>query len=272
MKVRALTLILGGLLGASSLHVLAETDNRVYATVNGAPITHGMVRAYQEQKDLSMGVQKIRNEGELDVDGTIAELVAMELLYQDAVNQGLDKLPEVESQLAWTRRSLLTKAALQNVLLNDPVSDEELKDYYDELLSDRGNSEYHARHILLSSAADAEAVIAELDAGADFAALAKEKSTGPSGPKGGDLGWFNLTQMVPEFSAAVREMAKGQYSKSPVSTQFGYHVIKLEDTRKATPPSFESVKDRLRQDLQKKRLEAHLGELKEAARVVMKAR
>ena len=146
---------------------------------------------------------------------------------------------------------------------------EALQARYDELKqSDEFvYDEIHARHILLASEEDAQAVIEELAGGADFAELAKERSTGPSGPNGGDLGYFRESQMVPEFAEAAFAMEVGTSSETPVQTQFGWHVILLEDTRDGTPPPFDDVKDRLKMLLANQKLQLHIEEIKKSASI-----
>lgn len=161
----------------------------------------------------------------------------------------------------------LTMRALRNAYLareiEGKVSEEAVQAAYDKEFADyAGEEERKASHILLKSKEEAEAVIAELDGGRDFAELAKEKSTGPSGPNGGDLGYFTRGRMVPEFEKAAFELEVGKHSAEPVETQFGWHVIKIEDARKQPAPDLADVRDRLRQQLLRARYSEVLEELK----------
>ncbi|WP_306030960.1 peptidylprolyl isomerase [Stappia sp. MMSF_3263] len=161
----------------------------------------------------------------------------------------------------------LTMRALRNAYLareiEGKVSEEAVQAAYDKEFADyAGEEERKASHILLKSKEEAEAVIAELDGGRDFAELAKEKSTGPSGPNGGDLGYFTRGRMVPEFEKAAFELEVGKHSSEPVETQFGWHVIKIEDARKQPAPDLADVRDRLRQQLLRARYSEVLEELK----------
>jgi peptidyl-prolyl cis-trans isomerase C len=165
---------------------------------------------------------------------------------------------------------VLARAAIQDFTNTNPVTDEMAKQLYETQLGAPGK-EYKASHILVETQDEAVAIIGELDGGADFAELAKSKSTGPSGASGGQLGWFAPAQMVQPFSAAAAELEKGSYSKEPVETQFGWHVILLEDTRERTPPSFEEVKDRLKLVMANKRLQEHLQEVRAAADIAITA-
>lgn len=161
----------------------------------------------------------------------------------------------------------LTMRALRNAYLareiEGKVSEEAVQAAYDKEFADyAGEEERKASHILLKSKEEAEAVIAELDGGRDFAELAKEKSTGPSGPNGGELGYFTRGRMVPEFEKAAFELEVGKHSAEPVETQFGWHVIKIEDARKQPAPDLADVRDRLRQQLLRTRYSEVLEELK----------
>ena len=145
----------------------------------------------------------------------------------------------------------------------DPVSDADIKARYEkEIAAVPPEEEISARHILLKTEEEAKAVITELDGGKDFAELAKEKSTGPSAGQGGDLGFFTKGRMVPEFEAVAFTLQAGEYSKEPVQTQFGWHVIKVEERRETAPPAFEEVADQVRQLVMRERY----GELIRTAR------
>ncbi len=139
--------------------------------------------------------------------------------------------------------------------------------YKDFVANNPPETEHHARHILVTSEEAAREVIAKLDEGADFAELAKESSTGPSGAQGGDLGYFTADQMVPEFSEAAAKLEPGQYSKDPVQTQFGWHVIKVEDRRTAEPPGFEEVEPQLREAMAREAVEAVFNDLRDGATI-----
>ena len=148
--------------------------------------------------------------------------------------------------------------ALHNAIFKstvvDPVTDADIKARYEkEVAATPTEEEVSARHILVKTEEEAKAIIAELDTGKDFSELAKEKSTGPSAAQGGDLGFFTKGRMVPEFEAVAFALKPGEYAKEPVKTQFGWHVIKLEDRRQAAPPAFEEVADQVRQVVMRER-------------------
>ncbi len=233
----------------------------VLATVNGKKITQQDYDAYMQENPQSLQLGKER---------ALNELISRELVYQDALNKGLDKDKEVLAKLEVLRRNLILGTALQNTINKSAINDKELKKMYDERLAGFKVQEYNARHILLASKEEAEKVITELDMGGNFAELAKKKSTGPTGKNGGDLGWFAPQQMVPEFGQAVSQLEKGKYTKSPVQTQFGWHVIKLEDTRSAKPPTFEEVKPQLKKLAEQKRANDYLESLKSKAKIEIK--
>jgi len=190
------------------------------------------------------------------------ELVTLVVMSQQAETEGLDTNPNVQAALEWERTKTLSQALIAEYLKSHPITDEDVKKAYDEQFGSEPIREYKARHILVANEDDAKAVIAELDKGADFAELAKERSTGPSGPKGGDLGWFSPKDMVPEFTEAVAGMEKGTYSKTPVKTKFGWHVIQLEDVRETQPPALEAVKDKLLAKLREKAITEYAAKLR----------
>jgi peptidyl-prolyl cis-trans isomerase C len=205
-----------------------------------------------------------------DRNAIIEELVSLELMRQEGLSKGLDSQPEITATLDQQQRTILAGAAINNFIQNNPVSDEQLRQLYDTQIG-VPSTEYNARHILVETKEVAEQVIGLLDSGSDFAELAKEKSTGPTGKNGGSLGWFSSQQMVAPFSAAVATMEKGSYSKEPVQTQFGWHVILLEDSRESTPPPFEDVKDRLKMAVTNQQLQQHIQQVRESAQVEIPA-
>jgi peptidyl-prolyl cis-trans isomerase C len=238
-------------------------EAKVLATVNGKNITQQDYDEYV-QKNAPGSQQKI------DKNRVLNDLISRELIYQDAMKQGLDKDKEVLAKLEAVKHSLILGAALEKAMNNPAISDKELKKLYDERVSEFNVKEYKARHILVKTKDEADKIITELDMGGDFAELAKKKSTGPSGKKGGDLGWFAPQQMVPEFGQAVTKLKKGKYTKTPVKTQFGWHVIKLEDSRSATPPKFDEVKPQLRKVVEQGRANDYLQALKAKADIKVK--
>ena len=260
-------LLLAAFLSTPSAQLFAEDDQAaVLATVNGTPITQEMYDAYASKRNN----QTQGGAAAPSTETVLNELINVELVMQDAEKKGLEKRPEIEKQMEWQRRSLLVTAGMRDYLDAHPITDEELKKAYDTEIAKLDKTEYKARHVLLETEADANEVITQLDTGTDFAELAKEKSKGPTGKQGGDLGWFSPARMVKPFSEAVAALEKGNYTKKPVQTQFGWHVILLEDTRDLTPPAFDQVKDQLQPGLQKQRVDQYLDELRKTAKIDMK--
>ncbi|PKM10109.1 MAG: peptidylprolyl isomerase [Gammaproteobacteria bacterium HGW-Gammaproteobacteria-3] len=200
-------------------------------------------------------------------DKLIEELVRRELLVQDALNKQLDKSPDFQARMEQARRSLLSQADLQDFLKSNPVTDEEIKAEYDKSVAGENGQEYKARHILVKTEEEAKKLIEELNSGAKFEELAKKNSTGPSGPQGGDLGWFAAGQMVAPFSEAVIALENGKYTLEPVQTQFGWHVILREDSRAQAVPAMEAVKEQLQPFLQRQKVQNMLEALRTQAKV-----
>lgn len=255
-------------LAAAAVFALAPlsqaAEAKVLASVNGKDITQ------QDYDDYVAANTKGAEGAKVDRNRVLNDLISRELVYQDALKKGLDKDKELLAKLEAVRQSMILGAALEKAMNNPAISDKELKKMYDDRIADFKVKEYKARHILVKTKDEAEKIITELDMGGDFAELAKQKSTGPSGKKGGDLGWFAAEQMVPEFGKAVTQLEKGKYTKTPVQTQFGWHVIKLEDSRTATPPSFDDVKEQLRKIAEQQRANDYLQALKAKADIKIK--
>ena len=200
----------------------------------------------------------------------IEELIQRELLVQDAVQKQLDKSPEVIAQLDSAKKTLLTQADVQDFIKANPVTDAEIKAEYDSKVAGENGVEYKARHILVKTEDEAKKIITELDKdkGADFAKLANKYSLdSKESQNGGDLGWFVAGQMVAPFSEAVVKLENGKYTKTPVKTQFGWHVILREDSRKQTPPPLEAVKEQLMPYLQRKKVQNMVETLRKQAKV-----
>lgn len=198
----------------------------------------------------------------------VDQYLGLQVAAESATKAGLDKDPEVQAQIGLNRSNILTEALLKRYLDANPITDTEIEAEYKEQVANIPK-EYKARHILVDDKALAEAIIKKLQAsknvGVDFAAQAKQFSKDGSAAQGGDLGWFNPQTMVKPFADAVVAMDKGQFSAVPVETQFGYHVILLEDIRSPELPQLEQVKDQVKQLVQRKRVREHLAELRKAS-------
>jgi len=201
---------------------------------------------------------------------TIIDQLALQIVLSDeAVKKGLDKSPEVAEQIGAIRQSVLANAYVEDYLKNNPVSDETIQAAYDRIKATITGNEYKARHILVAKEAEAKDIIAKLKKDpASFEKLAKERSTDlGSKDKGGDLGWFDLKRMDPEFGAAVSKLEKGKFTTEPVKTQFGYHVILLEDSKPIEAPSLDEVKGQLTQQIQQQNVKKQVDALKAAAKI-----
>ncbi|MET0683480.1 MAG: peptidylprolyl isomerase [Casimicrobiaceae bacterium] len=236
------------------------------ATVNGTAIGQRTVDAIARQ-----GAAAGRPDTPETRKAIIDQLVMQLVVAEEALKKGLDKAPEVAEQIDAVKQSVLANAYVRDFIKSNPVSDEVVKAEYERIKATVSGSQYKARHILVEKESEAKEIIARLrkDPGA-FAKLAMEKSkdTG-SKPTGGDLGWFDPSGMVPEFGAAVSKLEKGKFTQEPVKTQFGYHVILLEDSKPLEPPPLDAVKPQLAQQLQQQNLKKQLDDLKAKAKIEM---
>ncbi|HTN48641.1 MAG TPA: peptidylprolyl isomerase [Burkholderiaceae bacterium] len=251
-------------LGACSPKPGEASKSPAAATVNGMPIS---------QRTVDMIVKQGASSGRPDtpeVRRAIVDQLALQMVAsEEAVKKGLDKTPEVADQISAIKQGVLANAYVEDFIKNNPVSDETLKAEYERIKATITGTEYKARHILVEQEAEAKDIIARLkkDPGA-FAKLAMEKSKDSgSAARGGELGWFDPRRMVPEFSAALSNLEKGKFTEVPVKTQFGYHVILLEDSRAIEAPPFDEVKPKLSQQLQQQSVKKQLDALKAAAKI-----
>ena len=175
-------------------------------------------------------------------------LVTRELILQEANNRGLSQNDAVKEQIEQSRMGILVAAVFQDYVEKEGIAEADLKAAYESVKSQYTGKEYHVEHILVEKEADAKAITAQLKAGANFAELAKAKSKDPgSASTGGDLGWVSEKSLVPEFSKAMVQLKKGQITDKPVKTQFGWHIIKMDDMRDVKTPPMEEIKDQLKQ-------------------------
>jgi len=246
----------------STSNIALAADDQIIVTVNGTDITEWTLKRYASQRGLPPEIPKGQQRTAI-----IEELVNRELIYQDAVSIGIDRAPAIMKEIAHQRVNIVASTMLNRSSDRFEVSDADLKKEYEIRKGELGGKELKARHILLKEEAEAKAVIAELNKGADFATLAGKKSTGPSAVNGGDLGWFASDQKGKPFSDAAAKLKKGSYTKKPVKTQFGWHIILLEDTRSVNPPKFDEIKEQIRVGLQNKLIENYIGSLRDAAKI-----
>ncbi len=235
----------------------AGTQDEAADSSSGMSIDAGVLNAYMETR-LGKPSTEATPDELADMRDQLLDIYA---LTNSPKAQELAQTDKVKSQMELQRRGLLAQAVATDFLEQNPATEEEMRALYDEQTG-LVPQEFKARHILVETEEAAVALIAELDGGADFVELAKEKSTGPSGPSGGDLGWFTPERMVPEFSNAVAALEDGAYSESPVQSQFGWHVILREDSRQSTPPPFESVGEVLKQQVEQRKLQDFITELR----------
>ena len=241
-----------------------SSKSAVAATVNGVPISESRVDLLTKQST----AQGQPDNPEMR-KGIIENLSMQFLISQEAIKKGLDKTPEVSDQIDLTRQSILANAFVQDYLKNSPVSDDMLKAEYEKIKGQMAGTEYKARHILVEKEAEARDIIAKLNKNPKaFETLAKEKSKDPgSKVNGGDLGWFDPRGMVPEFGTAVTKLAKGKFTEEPVKSQFGYHVILLEDSRAKAAPTLDQVKPMLQQKIAQQNLKKLFDDLKAKAKI-----
>jgi peptidyl-prolyl cis-trans isomerase C len=266
MKVSRFYPIAGLLLLAACAPHQSATDagSKPVATVNGQPISRELYNYATKQmtnKTPADLTEEQRNQI-LDV------LVHAEVVAQQAEKDGLDKKGDTQQALALQRLQLLNEAEAEGYLKDRKATDAELKAEYDTQVAALPKTEYKARHILVKTEDEAKAIIEKLNKkSAKFEDLAKAESIDGSKSSGGELGWFKTTSMVKPFGDAVMALKKGEITQTPVKTDFGYHVIQLEDTRDATPPPFDSVKDRLAQTIAGKKFKDYQEELLKTAKV-----
>lgn len=231
----------------------------VVAVVNGKEITQDVLNQY-----LSV-VQRSADPKKNDPRSALDDLVATEIALQEARKTDILEREEIKQRIEDFTRNILLTTWTKEKVEGFEVTDEEVQKVYEERVNKDANDEFKARHILLKTEDEAKAVIEEIAGGADFIKVAEEKSTGPSAKNGGDLGWFKSATMVKPFSDAVKEMKAGDVSKAPVKTQFGYHVIKLEETRPAKLPPMDSLKPQLTRMLAQQKMMAYMDGMKETA-------
>ncbi len=255
---KAIPLLAAGVLAAASLTAQAQN----LAKVNGVAIpsarADAMVKelATQGRADNPQLRQMVRD-----------ELINREIMMQEAGRMGLAKLPEIATQLDFARQNVLVRAYVQEYFKKNPITDGEIQGEYDRIKKELGSTEYRARHILVKGEDEARGIIAKLKGGAKFEDLARQSDDPGSKDRGGDLDWATAGTFVPEFSKAMAALKKGETVEAPVKTQFGFHVIRLDDVREAKVPSVEEAKPQISQQLQRQRFERMLGELRGKAKI-----
>jgi peptidyl-prolyl cis-trans isomerase C len=233
------------------------------ATVNGKPIPASKVDQVVKQV-VAQG--KATDSPQLR-EAIKKDLIGREVLIQEADKEGIGSRADVKTAIDNARQSIMINAMLGDYVKKHPVTDADIKAEYDKFKAQTGDKEYHARHILVGTEDEAKAIIAKLKGGAKFEDLAKQSKDPGSAQNGGDLDWASPASFVPEFSKAMTSLQKGQITETPVHTQFGWHVIKLEDVRAAKVPSLDEVKQQIAESLQQKKVAAFRDELMKKAKI-----
>ena len=233
------------------------------AIVNGKAVPKSRIDA------LALQVAKSGRPVTPDMENQLREeVIAREVFMQEAEKLGLSASDDFKVQMELARQTILIRELFADYQKKNPVTDADLKAEYDKFAAANGGKEYKARHILVEKEAEAKAIIASLKKGGKFEEIAKKQSKDPgSGAKGGDLDWANPSSYVPEFSAALLKLNKGQTTEDAVKSQFGYHVIRVDDIRSAQLPAFEEVKPQIAQQMQQQKLAAFQEELRKKAKV-----
>jgi peptidyl-prolyl cis-trans isomerase C len=253
----ALTVALGA-------HFATAEQDKVVARVDGAPITERMLEL--AEGDIGQAMGSLPPQAKQDYLTSFA--IDLQILARAAEKQGVGNTDAFKGRLAYLRDKALMETFLEREIAQS-VTDGAVKAFYDEQIAQAPKeTEVKARHILVESEDEAKAIIAELKKGADFTQLAKEKTQDPSGKEdGGDLGFFTKEQMVPEFSEAAFALQPGQLAEQPVKSQFGWHIIKLEEKREKQPPALAEIEDRVRAYLSRKTQSDILTKLRGEAKI-----
>ncbi|MCX4165247.1 MULTISPECIES: peptidylprolyl isomerase [Paraburkholderia] len=233
------------------------------AVVNGTPIPKSRADAMIAQ----LGKQGQQDTPQLEA-AVRTELINREVLMQEAVRRGIPARADVKAEVAVAQQTVVLRALIEDFVKNNQPTDAEITAKYNTLVKNAGGKEYHLHHILVDNEQQAKDLIAKIKGGASFEALAKQYSKDPgSGKNGGDLDWSDPKAYVPEFAAAATKLQKGQMTDTPVHTQYGWHIIRLDDTRAVTPPPLDQVKQQVVQQIQQEKLQAFEEGLRKNAKI-----
>ena len=259
MKISLIHPLLAGLMACACLSALAQN----VAIVNGKPVPKARVQALAAQLERSGRAVTPEMEQQLR-----EEVIIREVFMQEAQNLGMDATEDFKVQMELARQGLLIRELFGEYQRKNPVTDADVKAEYDKFAATNSGKEYKARHILVDKEEQAKAILASLKKGGKFEEIAKKQSKDPgSGAKGGDLDWANPNSFVKEFSTAMTALKKGETTSAPVKSQFGYHIIRLDDVRSAELPKFEDVKPQILQQLQQNKLGEYQQSLREKAKI-----
>jgi peptidyl-prolyl cis-trans isomerase C len=250
-------------LAAATFSIALPAAAQNVAIVNGKPVPKQRVDMLAAQLAKSGRPVSVEMQGQLK-----DEVIAREIFMQEAQKRGLDASDDFKAQMELARQQILIRELFADYQKTNPVSDAEIKAEYDKFAAANGGKEYKARHILVEKEDEAKKVIADLKKGAKFEELAKKQSKDPgSGANGGDLDWANPSSFVPEFTTAMTKLGKGQMTQEPVKSQFGWHVIRVDDIREAQLPKLEEVRPQIAQSLQQQKLAAFQETLRKNAKI-----
>ncbi|MDP8985215.1 MAG: peptidylprolyl isomerase [Pseudomonadota bacterium] len=234
------------------------------ATVDGAPIARADYDVFMKSLLQGKPATDLTPDQKNQV---LDELITIKLVSTQAVKDGLDKDPDIAANLEVLRMRVLSDAESQKFMKGKEPTDAELHAEYDSAIAAMEKTEYHAKHILVDSKEKAEQLIKKIKAGAKFEDVAKAESSDNSKTSGGDLGWFTPARMVKPFADAVKSLKKGDMTPEPVQTQYGWHIIKLEDIREVAPPPFDQVKAQVSKSVIQKKVLAYVDDLKKNAKI-----
>jgi peptidyl-prolyl cis-trans isomerase C len=249
--------------GCTNAETPETAEGEPVAVVNDTPISRDVWELYVKARHGG------KTPGQLTVDEqkkALDELIGLYVGAQEAGKQKLD-VGEPNARFELAKQSALAELLFKKYTEGMKPTEQEMKAEYDARVAEAPKTEFHARHILVADEAKAKDLIAQLDKGASFEKLATEHSTDGSSTEGGDLGWFSPAQMVKPFSDAVQQLETGKYTAAPVKSEFGWHVIKLEEKRPTAPPPYETVKTQIEPLVARKKFEQHIDELVKKARV-----
>ncbi|MFB0935958.1 MAG: peptidylprolyl isomerase [Propionivibrio sp.] len=260
--MQKLTQIAAALAIGASISVSALAADKAFVKVNGASVSQNLADAFiAEQKAKGApDSPELRN-------AIREELIRRELLLQEAKKSGLDKKPDIAAQAEAAKQAILIRSYVQDYVNKHPIKDEQLQSDYDKIKAQVGSTEYKARHILVKEEAEAKTVIENLKKGVKFEELAKQSIDPGSKENGGELDWAAPSNYVKPFADALTALGKGKYTETPVKSDFGYHVIMLDDTRATSFPSFDEVKPRLLQQAQTQQITKMVDSLRAKAKV-----
>jgi peptidyl-prolyl cis-trans isomerase C len=248
---------------AATLGAALPVSAQNVAIVNGKPVPSARVDVLANQLAKSGRPVGEEMRGQLK-----DEVIAREIFMQEAQKRGLDASDDYKAQIELARQTILIRELFADYQKKNPVTDADIKAEYDKFVAANGGKEYKARHILVEKEDEAKAVIASLKKGGKFEDIAKKQSKDPgSGANGGDLDWATPGSYVPEFAQAMAKLNKGQLTQEPVKSQFGWHVIRVDDIREAQLPKLDEVKPQIAQQLQQQKLAAFQEDLRKKAKV-----